>query len=151
MLDWASCVSKHQNKGLSFILLDGQPSQPKFSFIWSRQHHWNSPWLSHQSVHTFTVASLVRVHLFQSVGLGNLTHSHSSGQGGGLPRVRWNRYWGGWVVWSRGQESFFPHMHIQLIQHHFPNVQHLGCHKSADSTHVGPVLDFLVCFLSLFV
>lgn len=56
-----------------------------------------------------------------------------------------------WVVWSRGQESFLPHMHIQLIQHHFPTVQHLGCYKPGDSTHVGPVLDFLVCFLSLFV
>lgn len=92
MSDRASCVSELQNKGLSFVLLKGQPSQPKVSFIGSRRHHWNSPWLSHQSVHTFEVASLFRVHLFQSAGLGTHRHSHYSGQGGGLPGVRWNRH-----------------------------------------------------------
>lgn len=33
ILDWVSCVSKLQNKGLSFILLKGQTLRPKFSFI----------------------------------------------------------------------------------------------------------------------
>ena len=31
-LDWVNYVRKLQNKGLSVILLKGQPSQPKFSF-----------------------------------------------------------------------------------------------------------------------
>lgn len=94
MLDRARCVSELQNKGPSFVLLKGQPSQPKFSFIGSHRHHRDSPWLSHQSVHTFKVASVFRVHLFQRAGLGNGTQSHSSGKVEGCPEfaetdIRW--------------------------------------------------------------
>lgn len=133
ILDWASCVRELQNKGLSFILLKGQPSQPKFSFRWSHRHHWNSPWLSHQAVHTFKVASLFWVHLFQNAGGWVTIHI-----GNVLVKVKgcieFTETDIGCMMWGRGQESFLPHVHIQLMQHHFPTVQHLGCHKSGDST-----------------
>ena len=51
----------------------------------------------------------------------------------------------GCMARGRGQRSVLPHVHIQLTQHPPPTVQHLDCRKSGDSTHTGPVLDFVVC------
>lgn len=118
-LSWIGWVvlRELQNKALSFILLKGQSSQPKFAFIWRHRPHWNSPWLSHQRL--YTRLKWLYYPKFTSLRLQDWVNVQTANT---LVNVN------GYIeftetdtgVWCEVgvQESFLPHVHFQRIQHH---------------------------------